>query len=258
MNHGERYNVLKIVFLGHPVYSIHSTLHSYKRNPNVVLTYWNWNINLLNTCKIWLTLINLQQWLNLLLLKEKLSMQQLITIWIEQDTKMICHKSNAHYNDGSNASGFYLCAIASSNLRAISHNSALFLAIKFRNIYGLNKFRTIFSEVSSFVGKPVVPMANMLGKWIWTFDVRHRLVGDKMCACWAVQNVCMLGCAKCVHAGLCKGFNPGGGRYILLQIRFHIFKTCKLDKSIKCLFYGLHYQFLVSTRELISPFFLKN
>ena len=79
---------------------------------------------------------------------------------------MICHKSNAHYNDGSNASGFNFRAIASSviHLRSIPHNSALFLAIKHRNIYGLNKLSTIFSEVSSFVGKPVVPMANMLGK----------------------------------------------------------------------------------------------
>ena len=62
---------------------------------------------------------------------------------------------------------------------------------------------------------------------------------------------------KCVHAGLCKGFNPGGGRYILLQIRFHIFKTCKLDKSIKCLFYGVHYQFLVSTGGTHSPFLVE-
>ena len=79
---------------------------------------------------------------------------------------MICHKSNAHYNDGSNPSGFNFRSIASSvlHLRAIPRKSALFLAIKHRNIYGLNKSRTIFSEVSSFVGKPVVPMANMLGK----------------------------------------------------------------------------------------------
>ena len=61
-----------------------------------------------------------------------------------------------------------------------------------------------------------------------------------------------------VLAGMCKGFNPGGGHTFPSQIRFHFLKTCKLDRSVKCLFNGFHCQFLVSTGELISPFLVEN